>query len=639
MRRGSKKNYYVFVGFIIFSLCCLLYPITSSAQNIVPSSITVQSITSQPAQDKTGYHEVITRYSFALDNNSSSFQDATQHLGSCVYMPYGDIGGGNYTINGGVLQFPQIEFLPGTPNIWYDPTNHNLNAIQFRDQQGNLLNPQPLPGEPIPQGVVVPPQVPYTGLINRIVSCVKEILLRIDNAQIQTLRNGLQTTVMGLVTLYFIFFSIRVLLNGVRNIKSDTFLTLFVAAGVLIFTRVGVDEYVNVFITTQEDLMTIVSTAVDNTNAGCVENNSLAASVVDANGNPLVLRYTIWQRMDCIIASFLGMYEANFPEQINPNTNVPIRGTLDRNGRQVVTVFNDLAVEPFKDVVSEHWISFSLVSIVVGLLFSAVGLLLLFFCVLSVTLMTLAFVQAVYVYLQAMTVIIILGIIAPIVIPMLLFQQTKQIFIYWWHQFWAYMLVPGIMMAYLVFMLSILGDTLYGAPLTAAELADSVNDYYDSSNPTTPYQYPRAGTLMDLYHKARQEGKNRYDLAAVYNVESATQAVGREAVGTGRVTSAGNEKSSVFSLNFFFLAVKDPNTGISVALTAAERAWDKSMAKHFLRELFTVTILWLLLFSFMNNVLNFGAILAGVGASVRIGNIHIYNDIASRISRFGGKGA
>ncbi len=71
-----------------------------------------------------------------------------------------------------------------------------------------------------------------------------------------------------------------------------------------------------------------------------------------------------------------------------------------------------------------------------------------------------AFVMAIFTYIASMVAIMVLGAISPLIIPMILFQQTKPLFDKWVSQLLSYALQPVILTSFLIFMVAAMDNAV-----------------------------------------------------------------------------------------------------------------------------------------------------------------------------------
>jgi type IV secretory pathway VirB6-like protein len=107
---------------------------------------------------------------------------------------------------------------------------------------------------------------------------------------------------------------------------------------------------------------------------------------------------------------------------------------------------------------TERFVTFSLIIIIVGMLFgnSTIGLIVFFTGFFVIILLIAAFAQAVLVYITSLFAIVVLGLFAPLILPTFLFKQTRGIFEKWLQLLISYSLQPGIILCYMAFMIFVL---------------------------------------------------------------------------------------------------------------------------------------------------------------------------------------
>jgi hypothetical protein len=222
-------------------------------------------------------------------------------------------------------------------------------------------------------------------------------------------------------------------------------------------------------------------------------------------------QYSVWQRIDCIIGYVIGVHPIveKTSQYFDPNgKEVEVAGAdLTSNKRFDYDLFAgpnnpfaDMATDPYcmlanvKDInigggtepdgckgkrgdikglpTFEIGVSFSMLVIAIGMFFEsaqngAIGMMVLLTGLFIVFLMISAFGQVVLVYISSMFAIVVLSLFAPLVIPTILFKQTKNIFDSWLQMMFGYMLQPGIMLCYLTFMIFVIQFIItYSKPMT-----------------------------------------------------------------------------------------------------------------------------------------------------------------------------
>lgn len=232
--------------------------------------------------------------------------------------------------------------------------------------------------------------------------------------------------------------------------------------------------------------------------------------LVDNNGNPLA--YGIWQRVDCIIGFVIGAHPIveRTSQYFTPDGDSSEVAGVDLSNKRFDWdifatdrhPFLDPAIDPFcflkdvKDVNTEDLslggpdgcegkrltmkasglhevgVTYSLLIIAVGMFFEsaedgAMGVMVLFTGIFIIFLMIFAFGQVAMVYLSSMFGIIILALLAPICVPCILFKPTKQVFQLWLQNFFGFTIKPGLMLAYLTFMIFVIQFIVnYSKPMT-----------------------------------------------------------------------------------------------------------------------------------------------------------------------------
>lgn len=243
-------------------------------------------------------------------------------------------------------------------------------------------------------------------------------------------------------------------------------------------------------------------------------------------GKPVV--YNIWQRVDCIIGYVIGAhplveklsqyYDPNGEKQeivgfytvdnrkfdsdlfagpenpfadmatdpfcfltdikykVNPNFDTTKPEDKDTNPKEILDDGNDACKDKKilmkKTGTYEVGVSFSLFVVAIGMFFESaksggIGLMVLLTGIFIVFLMISAFGQVMIVYISSMFAMVVLALFAPIAVPCILFKPTANIFKSWLQRFFGYTLQPGIMLAYLAFMIFVIQYMIdYSKPMT-----------------------------------------------------------------------------------------------------------------------------------------------------------------------------
>ncbi len=335
----------------------------------------------------------------------------------------------------------------------------------------------------------------YPGFINKIVKCITHIVSKeVVEGSLDRVHEVFVQVSNAALILYIMFFGAKLMLGGVDKAKSEIFTVCITAMLVMYMNNTTkIMDVVDMFILGQSEFANAATAAIttaplETSNAtgdfictgpyksvGTYPNNSLKP--IDDAGNevapdsPNRAIFTTWQRVDCIIGYLLGahplvektaqIYEENVTEED------------DYEGKQKYSYemfaskdnpFANMAEDPFqflqdptKAKVSggkEQFLSFSMIAIIVGTLFSEeMGLVMALTGIFIILLLISAFGQAVLIYVTSLFAIIVLALFSPIIIPCFLFKFTRKIFDFWIQMFFTYMLQPGIMLCYLSFML------------------------------------------------------------------------------------------------------------------------------------------------------------------------------------------
>jgi hypothetical protein len=250
--------------------------------------------------------------------------EGSKYSGGCTYYEWGDDAS---LFNEMAETFEQIEFTPGTvvtPEIFRALGGTDTMAVvnvTLSDSSGYNVKI----GEKLPAGVIVPDDqnggpVYYSGLTNRLVTCIREVVLKTIMAeQLKIFAEPMKQVTFMLITLAIMLYGIEVTLGkeGARK-PGEALKRVLLIAGVLAFTsQKGITDYVGFFVGGQDELSAIVSgsmklsptsTTTQGFSSFCGQSQKkYLTSGVDASGAPVTepkeRNYNPWERVDCIIAS------------------------------------------------------------------------------------------------------------------------------------------------------------------------------------------------------------------------------------------------------------------------------------------------------------------------------------------------
>ena len=321
-----------------------------------------------------------------------------------------------------------------------------------------------------------------TGITYRFTECVKSILKNVATNGITKMLNQMSKAVGATLTLFVAFTGMKMVLGGVRNMKSEALITLlrlaFVAAFALNSSAIagqnGLQLIYNLVQGMNGGLIDLVSPTIVATGP-CA-----TAAVVNVKSAGGGMEPNVWKRVDCTILAFIGRSAPTYVDKLDENNN-PV---LDQKGN---TVQIAKVVIGKKDVncdgkqVDAPIDDITLFGIGLSQLFTPHGIFVLFLLGAAALMMFLAFAQALQVYVVSLVAIAFLIFLGPVIIPLCLFSQTRQMFVTWFSMIIGYIIQPAMMMAFLVFLLASMNGMLFGDP-TATPPVPGLKDSLDKMN-------------------------------------------------------------------------------------------------------------------------------------------------------------
>jgi len=254
----------------------------------------------------------------------------------------------------------------------------------------------------------------YPGFMNRIVACAKEVIEGAVKLHLVEIHEKTTAVISVILILYLMFFGVRVTLGALENTRGEIMVVVFttlIISYLLINFHLG--EYITLFTDTQE---------------------ALANTVSEPIAGDLCGYDSVWERVDCTIAYLMGA-------SYDPDSDVLTRFYSAEGIREFV---------PFA-------LAFTLISTD-----PTMGIVLLVLNIVSMILIILAFGQAVLIYLMSLIAVSFLGLLGPIIIPLVLFKQTKEIFTLWLQILISFVLLPAIVLAYISFMVNVMAFVIQG---------------------------------------------------------------------------------------------------------------------------------------------------------------------------------
>ena len=432
--------------------------------------------------------------------------------------------------------------------------------------------------------------VPFTGLTHRLIECIRSVLWRVQDTQLSNIITETGNYVRALVTLYIIIYGIKILFGNTRNVAGDFMVFVFTAAAVIVFTSTTeLRDYLESFQSVQESFIEAVTQNIS-LSGRCV-NTTLDA--VTLSPPATAFEFNIWQKIDCTIVNMLGILPysgaSNYITWGGLSADAPPGGA-------------NILVDPFNWDYNDSGINGTYVTSVVILfilmgatIFSSVGIIILILGGALIILMISAFAEAIRLYIVALMSLVFLGLVGPIIIPMVMFEATKSIFDNWLRYLFSYTLQPAISFAYLAFMLNILNLVINGGVTQGTGTSIFWN-----------------GGLAALYTEVQSDLNNAADYEAFANqvslieFEQTSVAESTPEVCDVNSGSSGGNCGNIYTSSYEFSTQHD----------------DKMLALMY--YLLIVVLILYVTTHFMLNVMNFGDRLVGLSLDMtgRATNIH-----------------
>ncbi|MDX1949246.1 MAG: type IV secretion system protein [Rickettsiales bacterium] len=331
----------------------------------------------------------------------------------------------------------------------------------------------------------------YPGFVNKIVQCItNQTTYGLVTNALNRMHSFFVATGNSLVVIYIMSFAMKLSLQGVKELKKEVAIVALTAVGVITLnSTTSITKFMNFFIKGQEEFVNVTTTAMSTRRANETE-RGIRSSDFLCYQSQAGQKYNIWQRIDCVIGYILGVHplvkytekHVSCDKKFDPTMGVDLTDPDLSSDEQKLNLtarpkigcydyslfagdknpFADMASDPFSFMQDtgkvtdkfEVGVSFSFIVMIVLMLFSEdFGIILMVTGLFIVIILIMAFGQAVLIYVTSLFTILVLGLFAPIVIPLFLFKTTNQIFTSWLQMFFSAMLTPGLMFAYLSFMI------------------------------------------------------------------------------------------------------------------------------------------------------------------------------------------
>jgi type IV secretory pathway VirB6-like protein len=354
------------------------------------------------------------------------------------------------------------------------------------------------------------------GLVNRLVNCVTVLIDGVETGYLNYMFSYFVDVGNTALILYIIFFGYKLTLNGAKGLMSDVAIVIITASAIFYFNNAGtVNNYLQNIRDGQKYMIDAATRSMASTETISCYKSAQTQEI-----------YTVWQRADCIIAYVFGIH------RITVSTEDPTKppqpsdyqwmadnlsesfGLMDANG--TTNGFSDLnaatasnPANPSNMVKKSETVNFmAFFGMIAGLFFSSqFGLLIAVTGIAVVVLMCMAFMQAALAYLASYIAVLVLAIIAPIMIPMFLFKQTKQMFEIWAKAIIGYSLNPVILMAYMSFAVHVLDFVIDNQEFRNNGFITLSQIYKNAFKNADKSEIPVMKTMMDVMGNVETKGQ------------------------------------------------------------------------------------------------------------------------------------
>lgn len=467
------------------------------------------------------------------------------------------------------------------------------------------------------------------GPVKKIMNCLDLYVSAIAKDQLQKIIDILTFPIQVLLTIYLIIVGIRLVFGDIsgQRTRSELVMSLLMIAAVFYFVRQGITEYYKMFKITQAKTVELVTQNVSFKET--FRSMGIQACDPKNDGTPTTVD-DIWERFDCTIAYMLGSNYVRDPREATTNFTliyvpfgppipVPVPPTIEESSK------GDMRYTPFEMTAPDSSLLFILAT---GLFFvHPVGIFVFILVIMSIIFLAAAILQATVSYVIALVTITFLAMMGPIMIPMVLFQYTREMFLYWLRMLFAYTLAPALLFAYLAFMFHVLQFGIHGFPgssYAGSAMYDfGVSKYYARLQKVLDNQTNKTMCSIIKTEAKTEEKEDPLQVPDLKQtiINSAPPAI-QQALGNLQFQEKGK---SAFTLDVPCLNIDD-----MVAGNEEKEVFIRGLVRSFtvLGMLLAITV------AFMHNVMTFADKLAGLGA---IGNItqavNIYGRVANRIAK------
>ena len=243
----------------------------------------------------------------------------------------------------------------------------------------------------------------YEGLSGKIVNCVRDTVIKAANAFLVQAVKFFRPIIIFSILISMTIFGMLIVTGQLRSPLRDTFVLLFKIIGVLVATQYFTEIFVGA-IDISKDALTIVSQA------------TAQSTTLSCGGDAT----DIWKRVDCAVEKIIG---------IGFSQNVVLTSGI--------------------------------IGMITTILFSASwGIFIALLAIAIVLLLVLTIAEAIYIYLNAFIALACMAMMAPLIIPMVLFTYTRGMFDRWLKMSLGFILQPMFLFAYLSLMLTAFDTTV-----------------------------------------------------------------------------------------------------------------------------------------------------------------------------------
>ncbi len=332
---------------------------------------------------------------------------------------------------------------------------------------------------------IAPAGYAYTGLVNRMVKCVQAILWNIRDSQLSDISDEIRNFVRAVLTLYLVFFFFRVMFLNLTSITGEVMVVVFTISGVIAMMSVDtLTLFTDFFEQSQEALIDNVISSV-NVGGRCM------GTVSEGITMAFPYDFNMWQRIDCTIARLFGILPAGIGVAWAPPNMIHVHPFgYDATGDNAADTMT-LLFFVMGSIFATSFVSGIFVLLVGG------GLIFLFVYAIAASVM---------IFLSSFMALIFLGLIAPVIIPTILFSATRNLFHNWLRYLFAYSLQPMILFAYIAFMMNIINLMIEPSDATPGSALTNFSDYIARGNSTPAIAASiTVGGLESIYEKVKND--------------------------------------------------------------------------------------------------------------------------------------